>query len=173
MANEWVLISAHTKFPIIQNYGKQLAWVNLWAWISWINNAKITHRAQTNPMKSDLMTEHAQEEAWRRSGTAENVACVAGGICARVLYILFSRPKSAVLILRRSRNKSVYNTTKKEGRAFPNIGNLKNIYIFPTVKSALLLLSYISSKYGAVKGRWREGVVFIKDWEMPLQFGQR
>ena len=167
MANEWVLISAHTKFPIIQNYDKQLAWVNLWAWISWINNAKITRRAQTNPMKSDLMTEHAQEKAWRRSGTAENVASVAGGICVRVLYILFSRPKSAVL------HKSVYNMTKKECPAFPNIGNLKNIYIFPTVKSALLLLFYISSKYGAVKGSGREGEVFIKDWEMPLQFGQR
>ena len=58
MANEWVLISAHTKFPIIQNYDKQLAWVNLWAGICWITNAKITHRAQTNPMKSDLMTEN-------------------------------------------------------------------------------------------------------------------
>ena len=31
-------------------------------------------------------------------------------------------------------------TVKKEGRAFRNIG--KNIYIFPTVKSALLLLFY-------------------------------
>ena len=31
-------------------------------------------------------------------------------------------------------------TLKKEGRAFRNIG--KNIYIFPTVKSALLLLFY-------------------------------
>ena len=40
---------------------------------------------------------------------------------------------------------------------------VKNIYIFPTVKSALLLLFYISSKYGAVKERGREGEVFIKD----------
>ena len=92
------------------------------------------------------------------------MACVAAGIYVRVLYILFLRPKSAVLILRRSRNKSVYNTTKpEEGRAFPNIGNLKNIYILPTVKSALLLLFYISSKYGALKGSGREGEVFIKD----------
>ena len=73
------------------------------------------------------------------------------------------RPKSAVLILRRSHEKSGYNTVKKEGRAFPNIGNLKNIYIFPTVKLALLLLFYISSKYGAVKERGREGEVFVKD----------
>ena len=91
------------------------------------------------------------------------MACVAGGIYVRVLYILFLRPKSAVLILRQNREKSVYNTTKKESRAFPNIGNLKNIYIFATVKSALFLLFYISSKYGTVKGRGREGVVFIKD----------
>ena len=69
MANEWVEISARAKLPIIQNYDEQLACVNLWAWISWITNAKITHRVQRNPMKSDSMTENMHRNI---SGTAEN-----------------------------------------------------------------------------------------------------
>ena len=63
------------------------------------------------------------------------MACVAGGIYVRVLYILFLRPKSAVLILRRTREKSGYNTAKKEGRAFPNVG--KEYLYIPDCKISL------------------------------------
>ena len=97
------------------------------------------------------------------SGTAENVACVAGGICVRVLYILFLRPKIEFRIVFAAEPREEWAQYGEEGRpCLPNI-LVKNIYIFPTVKSALLLLFKISSKYGPVKGRGREGEVFIKD----------
>ena len=56
------------------------------------------------------------------SGTAENVACVAGGICVRVLYILFLRPKIEFRIVFAAEPREEWAQYGEEGRpCLPNI----------------------------------------------------
>ena len=109
-------------------------------------------------MKSDHDRKHAQEykrncrkcslRSWR-------------DLRKSAVYIVFAAEEFRIVFAAEPREE--WAQYGEEGRpCLPNI-LVKNIYIFPTVKSALLLLFKISSKYGPVKGRGREGEVFIKD----------